>query len=674
MPLDPEGAARARRRMQEMTHAVRNMRRVSLTSYDPASASGDVATMVTVERGDDGMFHVVDIQRGAAMPRRTRDGVEQPVEGYEGPVGVDEDAQRERQEEEEPAVMGAGLAPTELPEQQELELAREEYRPRLRQVPIADIELAGSVLEPSTAFVENVRLLGITQPVALIDAPAGQAAGFRIAAGRRRVRAAILCEMTQVPALVFPADTPMRVAASIALSENTHRAPNPITDLEAIESLAREGYDREHIANALRIPLNVLDARMVMAALSPAMRTAVANGRIAVGVAQRIARLDTRRRATLEEMLLATGRVTGPDVRAIMQARTEEAVAALPDSMFGGRDVIGEPGQSLAMESSVNGLPIPVTERVFENETIGEVQEAHVRLTVARPDGTDERTAQVLMRLSVVDGIDIAVDSEPWIAVSVAAQERQHAIDAGVRAVRAVAGEPGGVEYQGEARVRSRPVDAGYHVARMVARWPNGQTTVELRRDAEQETLPLVIVGGETFQRARERYPWFDGMTTNGIPIVRDTAVRLIWDNGMAEVRRELDENGLTQWMIGGQEVVSRESVAALVNAQASPLVREMIADDANAAAAMEESWESVRMLLERAEQLLPAEPNPDGERGFSLVMEALDHVRTLAQREMNPPVEPSAAAAALAAQENDLAERQRLAAERAAPVARRRR
>jgi hypothetical protein len=450
--------------------------------------------------------------------------------------------------------------------------------------------------------------------------------------------------MEDIPALVFPFGTPLRMAAAIALSENTHRAPNPITDLEAIEELARQGYGHEEIAHTLRIPLNVLDARMVLARLSTPMRQAVANGRIAVGVAQRIARLDSERMRDMEALLQTNGRVSGSDVRAAMQNRSDAAQAHIPDEVFGALPAAAETAAD-AMRGFVRAMADVSGEnypgRVFNETEPVETYEESMRLLVRR--GAHTRDAIVRARLSIDDGLRVDVGGTQW---------------------RPMPEVESALEYQGEARVRARAVAVpDVEVARMVARWINGQqTTVSLARATGAETLPEVTVGGERWVRRRDATSanLFE-LDENGNPLV--TAAQITHNGGSALVTTEEDENGLVTWMIGGREFVSRESIQALVE----PEIRSLIAQDATAD--MEEGWTSVVTMLERAERLLPAAPDARSDHGFGLVMEALDYIRTLAREEANPPVALDAAAAALRAQERDIAERQRLAAERAGTI-----
>jgi ParB/RepB/Spo0J family partition protein len=178
-------------------------------------------------------------------------------------------------------------------------------------------------IEPSADFIESVRTLGVIQPIAVVKA----GRRFNVAAGRRRCTAAQRVGITSIPALIFPAGTPMHVAAAIALAENNQRRPNPITDLRAIEALAREGVPVDAIARDLRLPMGTVRARMRLAALLPELREAVESGRLSPTLAEQAARMDTTRQGELLALLrgrieeaeseeqAARARLTAHDVR-----------------------------------------------------------------------------------------------------------------------------------------------------------------------------------------------------------------------------------------------------------------------------------------------------------------------------------------------------------------------
>ena len=188
--------------------------------------------------------------------------------------------------------------------------------------------------EPSETFVESVRQFGVLQPIAVVALSpsaetgdshdrAGHGHGWAIADGRRRLAAARATGRAYIPAMIFPAGTPAHLAHSMALVANLHRRPNPASELAAVEELARAGFPPERIALDLRLSLTVVQARMRLASLPEALRAALADGRMALSVAERAARLPERGLQRLVDVLDEAGRVTGADVAATRQFLSE---------------------------------------------------------------------------------------------------------------------------------------------------------------------------------------------------------------------------------------------------------------------------------------------------------------------------------------------------------------
>jgi ParB family chromosome partitioning protein len=137
---------------------------------------------------------------------------------------------------------------------------------RIDQVPIAAIQ--PNPLQPRRHFdpealaelAASIRAQGVLQPV--LVRPLGS--GYELVAGERRLRAAQMAGLTELPALIRPAgDEP---AFAWALVENLQRQDlNPIEQAEAFQQLAQRfrltqeqigaatGKDRASIANAIRL-------------------------------------------------------------------------------------------------------------------------------------------------------------------------------------------------------------------------------------------------------------------------------------------------------------------------------------------------------------------------------------------------------------------------------------
>jgi ParB/RepB/Spo0J family partition protein len=312
---------------------------------------------------------------------------------------------------------------------------RQRYRPTASFVPVEQVFLPEPFLEPTTEFVQNVQAFGVLQSIAVRRLPMNdprRPGGFvyEVIAGRRRLRAAMRNEMDRVPALIFPVGTPTRLVAAMALAENTHRAPNPITDLEAIEQMAREGYSEEQMAHSLRISLNTLRARMRLATLIPALREAVVGGRIALGTASQIARLDRERQRRLLDLLTERGeggRVLATDVRDVLMARQAEAVETLPDSLFPERTENGEVqawarerDQDVARAVAASGAPIQVSSGQRAAAEFG------ILLVEHRASNGDRQHASVTARFEETEGIArlrVMVGEVEWFPQSLLAEQ-----------------------------------------------------------------------------------------------------------------------------------------------------------------------------------------------------------------------------------------------------------
>ena len=117
--------------------------------------------------------------------------------------------------------------------------------------------------EALAALEASLRTNGLLQPVTVRQLP-GDAGGFELVAGERRLRAASRLGWTEIPALVRQVDD--RAMLTLALVENLQRADlNPIDEATGVQRLIDEfglsqqqvaeslGKDRSTITNLLRV-------------------------------------------------------------------------------------------------------------------------------------------------------------------------------------------------------------------------------------------------------------------------------------------------------------------------------------------------------------------------------------------------------------------------------------
>ena len=314
--VSPEEAQRAFEAMREtmervrgerMTGALMHPNTARILGIDLANAEDEGVIVETTVLPDG--THVVTGEH--VMPRTTT--AQDEALPVDNPI--------ERMEDEREAAFQLPLIP------------EERFIPVSMTVPLNEIDVPASTPAPMRDLTESIRLLGVFQPVALRLATVG----YEVVEGRRRVLAARQAGLTHIPALVYDGSVPRQVIASMTLTGNMVRRSNPLAELEAIEALAREGFNTQQIAERLHIPMGTLLARTRLSSLHRSLRAALGRGEIAPGVAEQAARLDSARQASLAQLLAERADepyLTARDVREVRQAVQRAVSAQLPDSLF----------------------------------------------------------------------------------------------------------------------------------------------------------------------------------------------------------------------------------------------------------------------------------------------------------------------------------------------------
>ena len=238
-----------------------------------------------------------------------------------------------------------------------------ETGPRVASIPIADIH--PNPLQPRTVFdaahlnelSNSIETHGIIQPLLVRR----KGASYELIAGERRLRAAKLAGLVEVPAIVQ--DYADDRILEIALIENIQREDlNPMETAQALERLhtemnlsheeiaARTGKDRTTITNLirlLRLPqavqllvaerrLSMGHARAILGLTNPELQLQLAEKAAAVQT-EPVARSPARmRRGRMDERRLPAA-ITGTEVRC--RARTEAAFS--PASRSHWREMVG---------------------------------------------------------------------------------------------------------------------------------------------------------------------------------------------------------------------------------------------------------------------------------------------------------------------------------------------
>ena len=133
-------------------------------------------------------------------------------------------------------------------------------------------------------LADSIRAYGILQPLTVRD----KGGYYELVAGERRLRAARMAGLTQVPAVVIEADD--RKAMELAMIENLQREDlNPMEEAEGYQTLMQQynmtqeetaqrvGKSRSAVANAMRL-----------LKLCPPVRAMVEDGRLSSGHARAI--------------------------------------------------------------------------------------------------------------------------------------------------------------------------------------------------------------------------------------------------------------------------------------------------------------------------------------------------------------------------------------------------
>ncbi len=186
------------------------------------------------------------------------------------------------------AADAAGRPPATLPVDQ-LQAGR--YQPRTRMD-------EGSLYE----LAESIRSQGIMQPV-LVRRLAG--GGYEVIAGERRVRAARLAGLAEVPVLVR--DVPDEAAAVMALIENIQREDlDPLEEARGLQRLTDEfGLTHERAAQAVGRSRSAASNLLRLLNLAEPVQQMLAAGDLEMGHARALLALDRAHQITTASEIAA---------------------------------------------------------------------------------------------------------------------------------------------------------------------------------------------------------------------------------------------------------------------------------------------------------------------------------------------------------------------------------
>lgn len=181
---------------------------------------------------------------------------------------------------------------------------------------------------PSAEMRRSVEASGVWTPILIAQG----SEGFDVIDGRRRVLAAIGAGLDTVPARLLVSGNRDLIAPAISLEANDAASPNPLVELEAIESLIAyvPGLTLPEIARAVGVKLKTLRARMRLSRLDRELRAGGLEGRFGAKVAEAAARCNETQQRELVSRMTANGSITLEDVREVKKAGVRDHQRQLP--------------------------------------------------------------------------------------------------------------------------------------------------------------------------------------------------------------------------------------------------------------------------------------------------------------------------------------------------------
>jgi ParB family transcriptional regulator, chromosome partitioning protein len=170
-------------------------------------------------------------------------------------------------------------------------LQRGKYQPRTRMDEGALAELA-----------ESIKAQGVMQPVLVRAIGAGR---YEIIAGERRVRAAAMAGLDEIPVLVR--DVPDESAAAMALIENIQREDlNPLEEAQGVERLIHEFHlTHEDAATAIGRSRSATSNLLRLLNLAKPVQTMLMAGDLDMGHARALLALDGGDQITVANQIVA---------------------------------------------------------------------------------------------------------------------------------------------------------------------------------------------------------------------------------------------------------------------------------------------------------------------------------------------------------------------------------
>lgn len=197
--------------------------------------------------------------------------------------------------------------------------------------------------DPTPGMVASVKSFGIQHAIAVEEVRAGEKViAYKVIHGRRRIKAARAAKRDSIPALIYQCGMVNRHA--LALVENEHRAPNPVSECETILALRDAGHKDEEIMTQLSLNANTFKSRTRMIdGLNADLLNAYLAGDFGTNVSRRIASLTKPQQDGLKQLLQerkadeewkGKNFLTAEDVDLAARVGDARGTASLPDDLF----------------------------------------------------------------------------------------------------------------------------------------------------------------------------------------------------------------------------------------------------------------------------------------------------------------------------------------------------
>lgn len=173
---------------------------------------------------------------------------------------------------------------------------------------------------PNQSLLDQIDAFGIAQAVTLFERPGvadNDADRFAIAGGRRIVLAAQQLGITEIPAIIYPADD-WDLYESVSLALNANRTADPFAELGLIQGMMEDGFDTAAIGKKTRFGAPLVNKRLLLSTLHDDLALGVRRNRIALPVAEKAASLPENAQERLVAIFHEKDALAMKDVRELM--------------------------------------------------------------------------------------------------------------------------------------------------------------------------------------------------------------------------------------------------------------------------------------------------------------------------------------------------------------------